>query len=176
LLELAAPADGNRPIDVVARRVTLRGGCPLIAVRLSIGQRLAPSLSLTLEECVADLGPAALVEFLAQEAPDDWPLRLQITGESTVVPPAAHIVGLRSAPDRLRPLPLDNVAIEGLLASEFAFAGPADGDPRNSLVTGFAGYGRSEGPPGIDPKGLPPSRSRPYNSTAPQAPDAPAPQ
>ncbi|MEX0585181.1 MAG: hypothetical protein WD176_00965, partial [Pirellulales bacterium] len=104
LLELAAPPGRNRAVDVVARRVTLRGASPLVDVRLLSPERFPASLTLTLEDSVAELDRAALVEFSGHDAPGDWPRRLRITGEGSVVRPGAEIVGLRSAPERLRPL------------------------------------------------------------------------
>lgn len=165
LLELSAPDAAWGAVDVVARRVTLRGASPAVDVRLSTGSRFPRSLTLTLEDSVAELDRAALIEFSGHAAPNDWTRRLQITGESSIVPPGAEIVGLRVGPERRRALPIEGVLIEGLLGAEFSFAGPPGLIPDDSVMTGFAGYGRSARPPGIDPTGLPARATEAYNST-----------
>ena len=112
---------------------------------------------------------AALLEFLGPEPPADWQRSLRITGESSLVPPGAAIVGVRSADSRFRPLPVDEVSIEGLMTAELTFAGPADGNPAASMLRGKSGYARSAHPPGIDASRLPAAPVPAYNLiTAPK--------
>lgn len=162
---------GNRPprtMEMTARRVTTRGAVPLVAIRCQQRERLAGTVTLTLEDTVCALEHAALLEFLSPEAPTDWQRSLRITGESSLVPPGAAIVGVRTTDSRFRPLPVDDVSIEGLMTAELTFAGPADGNPLASMLRGKAGYARSAHPPGIDASRLPAGSTASYNSiTAP---------
>jgi hypothetical protein len=164
LVELSAVSRSRRAIEIETRRVTLRGAAPLLRCRIVELERFAPTLKLSLEDSALALDRSALVEFLGDEAPADWQRTLQITGEGSVVPPGAVMAGVRVAPDRLRPLQTDDVAIDGLMSTEFQFAGSASGVPTESVLTGYSGYGRSARPPGIEPGRLPLPSPTAYNS------------
>lgn len=163
LLELSTEQPAPRAIDVAARRTTLRGGAPLIACRTADGVGMPAALRISLEESVLELERGALLEFVGSDAPADWQRLVQITGEGTVIPPGAMIAGVRSAPDRLRPLATHDLSIDGLMSTAFRFAGPAAGGPGDSAIVGYAGYGRSERPPGIDTARLLPAGHDAYN-------------
>ncbi|MFO1096190.1 MAG: protein kinase [Planctomycetaceae bacterium] len=165
LVEIVA---GDRPppvMEVTARRVTTRGAVPLVTIRCRDRERFTSAVTLTLENTVCALEQAALLEFLGPEAPTDWQRSLRITGESSLVPPGAVIAGIRTSDARLRPLPVEDVSIEGLMSADLTFAGPADGDPVGSILRGKSGYARSAHPPGIDTARLPAPPAETYNST-----------
>ena len=164
LLQIAPAGTSADSVDVVARRVTLRGASPMLDVRQISGDRFPKLLTLSLENSVAEVDHSALVQFTGLAAPDDWPERLQITGEGSLVRPVAELFALQIAPNQRRALPSDGVRIEGLQAAEFTFAGPASGIPADSAISGFVGYGRSGSSPGIDSKGLPAAADASYNS------------
>ncbi|MBL8849809.1 MAG: serine/threonine protein kinase [Planctomycetaceae bacterium] len=164
LFEYTASDRSRRTVDTIMRRVTHRGRGPLIACRLGQVDRFLDTLTLTLEDCVCAPDRSALIEFLGPDAPADWQRQLQITGEGSLVPVNAEIVGLRLADDRLRPLPTTDVAIEGLMESDLGFAGAADGLPSHSTLVRSAGYSRSARPPGIDAAQLPVATPGAYNS------------
>jgi eukaryotic-like serine/threonine-protein kinase len=170
LIELSASDRGRRAIDIETRRVTIRGSSPLILCGVVDGARTFSPLKLSLEESVFELQQAALLEFRGADAPADWQRTLEITGEGSVIPPGALIAGVRVAPDRLRPLRADDVAIDGLMSVNLRFAGPAAGQPANSALVEYSGFGRSPQPPGIDAARLPPPRPTAYNSTNGAAP------
>lgn len=166
LLEISNSQGSARGVDVAAHRTTLRGPASLIACRMADGMRTPSALRISLEESVLELAGGAMLEFLGTEAPVEWQRLVQITGEGTVIPPGAMIAGVRSAPDRLRPVSIDDLAIDGLMSTAFEFAGPAVDAPADSAIVGYAGYGRSERAPGIDPARLLPPGRVAYNSSS----------
>lgn len=164
LLELA-PGNGRRQnIDVTVRRTTLRGGT-LLACRVPTGDPLPGVVTLTLEDSVFALLQSALVEFHGPDAPLDWQRALRITGESSLVPAAAEIVGVRTGALRLRPLPVNEIPIEGLMTADLNFAGPAGLDSAASTLVNHRGYARTASPPGIDAARLPAPAPPSYNSS-----------
>jgi hypothetical protein len=173
LLELSGVSQARRVIDIEARSVTVRGAAPLIACRAVDGERFTPAIKISLVETALELDQAAVLEFLGDEAPADWQRTLQITGEGSVVPPGALMAGVRVAPDRLRPLRADDVAIDGLMSTSVQFAGEASGTPADSALVAYSGYGRSARPPGIEPQRLPQSNAAAYNSITVATPSTP---
>lgn len=163
LMELAPIDDLQPTIDVMVRRTTLRGG-PLVACRVPAGDPLAAAFTLTLEDSVFAIDQSALVEFHGSDAPADWQHSLRITGESSLVPPGADIVGVRTGALRVRPLPTDDIPIEGLMTADLTFSGPANHDRAASMLVGYSGYARTASPPGIDADRLPDTAPSPYNS------------
>lgn len=164
LLDVVAQSASPRALSVAARHSTLRDGSGLIAVRPGPSGPWRSVLDLVLEECVLALGPAPLIELSAAAVPHDWPRLVRITGEGTLVPPDAVLVGVRTASGPLRPLPAERVTIDGLFAADIAFAGSDCHLPEASEVRWTSGYARSSRPPGIDASALPAARPASYNS------------
>jgi hypothetical protein len=174
LLEFSAGDGARRAAAAVLRHVTLRNSGGVI--RQTAGPGAATQVAVTLEDCVLDIpAPAgALIEFRADAAPPGWQRRIRITGENTLVRPGTLVAALIPAQrGPARELPADLVSIDGLLNSDFVFAGAESGSPRDSAVKDRLGHGRSVLPPGIDPEVFAAGRPGPYNSAARPTSSAP---
>jgi len=151
LVEMSSTAGGRSQTRVDARQTTLRNSGSLL--RIVPARESGPKLLalMTLENCVVDLAADnGLVEFSGGEPPRDWQQLVQITGENSLVRPDVNVVGLfQPASGDVSRLDASQVVIDGLLATEFQFAGPESIDPRDSCLTGYFGYARSDYPPGI---------------------------
>ncbi|REJ86901.1 MAG: hypothetical protein DWQ29_09830, partial [Planctomycetota bacterium] len=163
--------------------VTLRDATSLVRWSAASADDVPAPVELSLEECVLDLpaGAAAIVEFAKPPSSSLWQQLVRVTGRASLVRPGTVIARVADAKgEAAQPLPSDGLAIEGLLSSEFEFSGPPLGDPRDSIVTGYHGYGLSEQPPGADARSLPSVSIDAYNSRqtsaidpGDQIPDAP---
>lgn len=163
-----APSPGTIPSgEVRLRQTTLRDAGSVVRIVWPAGERSEFQLPLSFEDCVLDISrnASALVEFVADTIPSDWQRRLRIGGENSLIRPGTPIATRKSpAGAGIEDLDADRVAIDGLLAENFDFDGPADGVVRNSAVSRYRGHGRSLEPPGIDPRRFPEHRDDGYNS------------
>lgn len=176
LLEIVSPPDGDLAPRIALTHTTLRDAGGIARIVSPSGGPSGLSgfqLPLTLEGCVLDISPgsAALIEFAGEAPPRDWDRRLRIGGENTIVRPGTPIAGLW--PDTTgawRELSAGGVAIDGLLADDFGFAGPPDADPAHSAVSRHRGHGRSLQPPGIDVRRFAGAGRAVYNSSPSDSP------
>jgi hypothetical protein len=160
------PSPGTIPPgDVRLRQTTLRNAGSVVRIVWTGGGPPEFQLPLSFDDCVLDISPdaSALVEFVAGTVPSDWHRRLRIRGENSLIRPGTPIAALKS-PSGVERLAADQVSIDGLLAEDFDFDGPAAGAARHSAVSRHRGYGRSLQPPGIDPRRFPGHGDDGYNA------------
>lgn len=151
LIEFQGQPVTTRTIAVTLRQSTLRESEGL--VRFATPPATAtPPLILTLENSALDLvsGRSALVQF-AGDPPADWQTRIRLTGQDSMVRPQTTLaaVSARSG-GSATPLEAGRMAVDGLFAAEFSFAGANVLEPADAQISESPLIGHSLAPPGAD--------------------------
>jgi hypothetical protein len=151
LVNLAAPT--GRELALQFDGVTCRESGAVIRWNYTDAATLAKlRLRIDAKHCVFDLAAreTALVEWAGAELPAAWERSIAWDGEGSLAPVNVAIAGCLNPADRSwQPLDAAKLALEGLLASPFEFAGPASLKPADSIVSTIDGPRLSSRVPGI---------------------------
>jgi hypothetical protein len=154
LVEFRGQPVSTRTIAVTLRQTTLRESQGL--ARFAAPSRAAgtPPLTLMLENSALDLVPdrSALVRFDGAP-PADWQTRIRITGQDSLVRPGTTLAAVTSGSGgSATPLEADRMAVDGLFAADFSFAGANVLEPADARICEAQQIGHSLAPPGADVK------------------------
>ena len=151
-LSLPNPPEAGSPSAVTLRNVTLRAADAL----LEYGWPARGLLMINAADCVLDVsGPhASLLRLAGEREPLDWTQRIEFQGEGSVARPDVIVAAWRNpASESNTPLDTAGLALGGLSALPFEFAGPPDGPAAGSVIRASASTSASR--PGIDAARLP---------------------
>ncbi|HVW01647.1 MAG TPA: hypothetical protein VHB77_14940, partial [Planctomycetaceae bacterium] len=151
LVNLVAPT--GREATLQFEDVTCRRSGAVLRWNYTDAQTLAKlRLRVEANHCVFDLAgqETPLVEWAGTELPATWERSLEWDGENSLAPANGAIAGHLNSADRTwQALDATKLALEGLLASPFEFAGPVSLDPADAVVSTIDGPRLSSRLPGI---------------------------
>ncbi len=143
----------SQPMQVHVRQTTLRASGGLLRWPIDVAKTgMTPTLIIA-EDSVFEFPPeqGGLLEFSGAEPPPGWDGLIRITGEGSVLREGALLaVSGAGTLSGLSPLDPSSLRLDGLMIDEFRFAGPADEDPRHSIIVETFSPRRTATPPGID--------------------------
>lgn len=151
-LTLTSGVSPGARVPVIFNHCTFRDTGPLIRWKLS-SSAVNGQLSLQGTETLLMLAPEqALIEFSQGQLPLDWTRSVQIAAAGLILPDSREVVGYRLPSRDFRPLPADQVSIDGLLSGEVSFAGSdltrlTDSNIRDAQIP----LRQAQSAPGVDP-------------------------
>jgi hypothetical protein len=158
LLQLAvAPAASSTSV-LQLNHTTCRASGALLRWIVPADGTPAGSVLIVAGECVFDVvsPAAALLEFAGPAPRPEWLRSVTMTGEGSLVRPDLEVAAWISTDDgRFTPLESAGIALEGIFAGPFRFAGPSGPAPIDAEVVDCEAPRRGTEPPGIRARMLP---------------------
>jgi hypothetical protein len=112
----------------------------------------AGRIDIEANDCVLDVAGenAALFQLAGSQIVPESLKVLEMFGEGTLTNSGVTVARRRGADGKWQAVDDSHMKIDGLLATEYEFAGELSGDPRDSLIKSHNAPTRHEQPPGID--------------------------
>jgi hypothetical protein len=162
LVQLAVAPAASSTTVLQLRRTTCRESGALLRWVVPADGMPAGGVLIDAGECVFDVDSplAALLEFAGPAPRTEWLRSVTMTGEGSLVRPDLEVAAWISTDDgRFTPLESAGIAMEGIFAGPFRFAGRPGPAPFDAEVVECEAPRRGTEPPGIRPRTLPPLRS-----------------
>ncbi|HIQ21521.1 MAG TPA: hypothetical protein EYH34_09855 [Planctomycetes bacterium] len=145
----------DEPVVLSLRRLTVRGGGPLVECRYQNLDEKPGRVTIRAAGCVFFLErDLPLLRFVGPQPPDPLVAAIRWTGSGSVLAAQGLVAAWIRPGSGAQKLDDSSLAIAGLIRSELTFAGPLSNEPRDSRTTGWQGPLLSPDAPGIDPARL----------------------
>lgn len=158
LAQLAMPPNSRQPTVVRLEQTTCRGASNLFRVAPAGVPVKSGPLTIEAGDCVFDLArpEEGLLEITTSDSALETTTRIRIVGEGSLAPPLVETAVGRDPETAVRtPLSAGTIAVEGIFAGPYRFAGPFSLNPADAEIRDHEALRRSTTPPGIRSANLP---------------------